>query len=335
MGRTGALTPTAIFEPVQLAGTTVSRAVLHNQDFITEKDIRIGDRIVVRKAGDIIPEVLRSLEHAPGSVTYRIPETCPSCGSPVVRDEEQAVLRCVNPQCPSAIFRSIVHFASRNAMNIDGMGPALIQSLIDAGHIHSPADLYYLNKEQLQGLERMGDKSAENVLTALESSRKNPLSRLIFGMGIRNIGQKAAELLCARFPSMEEVQSASLEELNAIDGFGEIMASSLREYFDRPESQALVERFRAAGVNMTEPRQVESDLLVGLTFVITGTLPTLSRTEATERIQRNGGKVSSSVSKRTSYLLAGEEAGSKLTKANQLGVPVIGEEELARMLKEE
>lgn len=335
VGRTGALTPTAIFEPVQLAGTTVSRAVLHNQDFITEKDIRIGDRIVVRKAGDIIPEVLRSLEHTPGSVTYRIPETCPSCGSPVVRDEEQAVLRCVNPQCPSAIFRSIVHFASRNAMNIDGMGPALIQSLIDAGHIHSPADLYYLNKEQLQGLERMGDKSAENVLTALESSRKNPLSRLIFGMGIRNIGQKAAELLCARFPSMEEVQSASLEELNAIDGFGEIMASSLREYFDRPESQALVERFRAAGVNMTEPRQVESDLLVGLTFVITGTLPTLSRTEATERIQRNGGKVSSSVSKRTSYLLAGEEAGSKLTKANQLGVPVIGEEELARMLKEE
>lgn len=332
VGRTGALTPTAVFEPIQLAGTTVSRAVLHNQDFINEKDIRIGDRIVVRKAGDIIPEVLRSASHQPGSKTYRIPEICPSCGQPVIRDEEQAVLRCVNPQCPSAIFRSIVHFASRNAMNIDGLGPALIQALIDAGQIHSSADLYYLKREDLQELERQGEKSIDNLMNALETSKKNPLSRLIFGMGIRNIGQKAAELLCARFPDIDRILSAGVEELTAIDGFGDTMAGSLVEYFARPESRRLVERFREAGVNLTEPQRVTGDVLSGLTFVITGTLPTLSRNEATALIEGQGGKVSSNVSKKTSYLLAGEDAGSKLTKANQLAVPVISEEELQKML---
>jgi len=332
VGRTGALTPTAIFDPVQLAGTTVSRAVLHNQDFIDEKDIRIGDRIIVRKAGDIIPEVLRSVSHQPGSVTYKIPEICPSCGQPVVRDEEQAVLRCTNPACPSAIFQSIVHFASRNAMNIEGLGPALVQALIDTGNIRSAADLYYLRREELQKLDRMGEKSVSNLLTALENSKKNPLSRFIFGLGIRNIGQKGAELLCAHFPTIDAVMDAGFDQLSAINGFGETMAGSLTEYFSHPENRALIDRFAQAGVNMTEPQQETGDALAGLTFVITGTLPSLSRNEATALIEKNGGKVSSSVSKKTSYLLAGEDGGSKLQKAAQLNVPVITEAQLLEML---
>lgn len=332
VGRTGALTPTAVFEPIQLAGTTVSRAVLHNQDFIDEKDIRIGDRIVVRKAGDIIPEVLRSISHQPDSQPYHIPERCPSCGEPVVREEEQAALRCVNPDCPSAIYRNIIHFASRGAMNIDGLGPANVQALIDAGMISNSADLYYLERNKLLSLDRVGKKTANNLLDALNRSKQNPLSRLLFGIGIRNIGQKASELVCAHFPTLEQLSQAGLEELMAIDGFGEIMAQSLLEFFSQEKNRQLMERFRQAGLNLTEPQKQVGTALAGLSFVITGTLPTLSRTEATALIEKNGGRVTGSVSKKTSYLLAGEEAGSKLDKANSLGIPVLSEDEIKAML---
>lgn len=333
VGRTGALTPTAIFEPIQLAGTTVSRAVLHNQDFINEKDIRIGDRIVVRKAGEIIPEVLRSVSHQPDSITYQIPEYCPSCGEKVIKDGEQAVYRCVNPNCPSTIYRNIIHFASRNAMNIDGLGPALIQDLIDSNQIHNSADLYYLNREKLLELDRQGEKSTDNLLEALENSKKNPLSRLLFGIGIRNIGQKASEFACAKFDTMDRLMLASVEELSEIDGFGETMARSLTDFFSREENRQLIERFRSAGLNMTEPKRNIGNALTGLTFVITGTLPSLSRNDAKTLIESNGGKVSSSVSKKTSYLLAGEEAGSKLTKAQELSVPILTEENLKSMIE--
>lgn len=335
VGRTGALTPTAIFEPIQLAGTTVSRAVLHNQDFISEKDIRIGDRIVVRKAGEIIPEVLRSVSHQPESIPYQMPDHCPSCGNAVVREGEQAVLRCVNPNCPSAIYRRIIHFASRGAMNIDGLGPANIQALIDAGHIKTAADLYFLDRNELLQLERMGEKSVDNLLAAIENSKKNPLSRLLFGIGVRNIGQKASELICAQFSTMDKLQQATLEEMTAIDGFGDTMAQSLLEFFQDPQNMALVDRLKDAGVNMTEPVKERGDRLAGLTFVLTGTLPTMSRSQAQALIEQNGGKVSGSVSKKTSYLLAGEDAGSKLTKAQSLGIPILSEEQLIQMLRSE
>lgn len=332
VGRTGALTPTAIFEPIQLAGTTVSRAVLHNQDFINEKDIRIGDTIVVRKAGDIIPEVLRSVEHQPNSVTYQLPIHCPSCGELVIKDETQAAIRCVNSNCPSAIYRNIIHFASRNAMNIDGLGPAIVQALIDNDDVKDSSDLYYLNRERLLEIERMGEKSIDNLFAALEKSKSNPLSRFIFGLGIRNIGQRGAELLCAQFDTIEKLKKATFEEVLSIEGFGDIMASNVIQFFGNPETESLLQRFIQAGVNMTEPKQQTSETLKGLTFVITGTLPSLSRNDAKDLIQQNGGKVSGSVSKKTDYVLAGEEAGSKLIKANELGITIITEHQLNEML---
>lgn len=332
VGRTGALTPTAVFKPISLAGTTVSRAVLHNQDFINEKDIRIDDTIVVRKAGDIIPEVVKSVNHEENTSTYRIPEICPSCGQKVVK-EDQAALRCVNPLCPSLIYRSIIHFASRNAMNIDGLGPAIIQALINSGNIKDSSDLYYLKKENLLTIERMGEKSIDNLLNAIENSKKNKLSKLIFGLGIRNIGQKAAELLCERFDTIEKLKNATFEEIITIEGFGDTMASSVVNFFKDDNSNIIIKKLLDADVNMTEPKETVGDALNGLTFVITGTLPSLSRNDAKDLIQANGGKVTGSVSKKTNYLLAGEEAGSKLTKANDLGVQVISEQQLLEMLK--
>lgn len=331
VGRTGALTPTAVFEPVQLAGTTVSRAVLHNQDFISEKDIRIGDTIVVRKAGDIIPEVVKSVSHQEGSEPYKLPDVCPSCGEKVVKDDE-AAYRCVNPHCPSAIYRSIIHFASRNAMNIDGLGPAIVQTLIENGHISNLSDLYYLSEEELLKLERMGKKSVDNLIKAIENSKENPLSKVVFGLGIRNIGQKAAELLCAKFNTIDELITALYDEIVTIDGFGDIMAQSVVSYFKDEENLKLIERLKSANLKMIEPKKQQSDTLSGLTFVITGTLPSLSRNEAKELIEKNGGKVSSSVSKKTNYLLAGEEAGSKLTKATELNIKIISQAELEDMI---
>lgn len=333
VGRTGALTPTAVFEPITLAGTTVSRAVLHNQDFIDKKDIRMGDVIIVRKAGDIIPEVVESISHAENSSTYRIPDVCPSCGDTVVKEDAQ--IRCINPVCPSAIYRNIIHFASRNAMNIDGLGPAIVQALIESGNIKTSADLYYLQQEQLINIERLGEKSIDNLMKAIETSKKNQLCRFIFGLGIRNIGQRAAELLCDKFTSIDQIMSADFDGLNSIDGFGDIMTQSIIDFFSQQKNIVLMQRFIDAGLNTTQITTKASDKLNKSTFVITGTLPTLSRNDAKALVEQNGGKVSSSVSKKTSYLLAGEDAGSKLVKANELNIAIITEQQLFDMLNSE
>lgn len=333
VGRTGALTPVALFDPITLAGTTVSRAVLHNQDFITEKDIRIGDTIVVRKAGDIIPEVVSVAKHAEQSEPFLLPEHCPVCGSEVVRVEDEAAVRCENPECPATRLRNIIHFASRGAMNIDGLGTANITALIDNGLIKSSADLYYLKREDLLKLERFADKSVDNLLSSIEKSKGNELWRLLFGLGIRGVGQSVAKLLCEKYGSIDELMAAPAEEIDEIYGVGGVIAHNIVQYFALPHSRQLIERFQAAGVNPTAVLVPKGDKLAGLTFVITGTLPTMKREEAKALIEQNGGKATGSVSKKTSYLLAGEEAGSKLTKAQSLGVPVLDEEQFLKMIQ--
>lgn len=333
VGRTGVLTPTGVFEPVQLAGTTVSRAVLHNEDFIAEKDIRIGDTVVIRKAGDIIPEVVSVVRHAEGSEPFAMPGACPSCGEPVFREEGEAAVRCNNTDCPAQLLRNLIHFASRDAMDIEGLGPAIIEQLIGTGLVSSPADLYRLRAEDVAEIERMGEKSAQNLMDSLEKSRHNELSRLIFALGIRHIGQKAAKLLARRFGSMEAIRAASEEEIAAIDGFGGIMAKSVHNYFALEETSRLLERLAAAGVAPTEEAQAEDRRFEGLTFVLTGTLPRRTRSEAQKLIESFGGKAAGSVSKKTSYVLAGAEAGSKLAKAQQLGIPVISEEQFDEMIR--
>ena len=331
VGRTGALTPVAVFDEISLAGTSVSRAVLHNQQFITEKDIRVGDMIRVRKAGDIIPEVLASESHEPDSVPYQIPSRCPVCGGPVEADGDAAAVRCFNPACPAQIFRAIVHFASKSAMNIDGLGPAIVQQLLDEKLIKTPADLYTLTKEQLLTLEGFKEKSAENLLTAIENSKSQPLDRVIAALGIRNIGQTASTLLCDSFGSLEAIRQAKPEDIAAIDGFGEIMAESVAAAFAQPDFNALVDALLANGVKMEyEAKTIESARFSGMTFVLTGTLPTMKREEAKALIESHGGKVSGSVSKKTSVVVAGDDAGSKLTKAESLGIEVIDEAELLR-----
>lgn len=333
VGRTGVLTPTGVFEPVTLAGTTVSRATLHNEDFIREKDLRIGSRVVLRKAGEIIPEVVRLVENPADSVPFAMPKTCPSCGETVFREEGEAAIRCQNPECPAQLLRHLIHFASRDAMDIDGLGPAALEQMIGAGLLKSPADLYRLKKSDLMQLERMGEKSAQNLLDALEKSKKNELSRLVFALGIPHIGSKAAKLLTRKFPEMDSLMQANEEEMAQIDGFGTIMAVAVREFFSLPGTAHLIASLRELGVQMTEPAaDTGADTLAGKTFVLTGTLPTLKRSEAAALIEKAGGKVSGSVSKKTSYVVAGEEAGSKLTKAQSLGIPVIDEETLMRML---
>lgn len=336
VGRTGVLTPTGLFEPVTLAGTTVSRATLHNQDFIAEKDIRIGARVVLRKAGEIIPEVVAVLSSPEGSQPYHLPDTCPSCGERVTRVEGEAATRCTNPQCPAQLLRNLIHFASRDAMDIDGLGPAILEQLLQGGMIRSPADLYTLRVGQLQKLDRFGKKSAENLVAAVERSKGNDLYRLVYALGIPHIGVKAAQVLCEACPSMEKLQAASQEELAQIEGFGGIMSEEVAAFFQKESARALVDRLRELGVNMEAQRQEsQGTSLLGSTFVLTGTLPTMSRKEATQLIESHGGKVASSVSKKTSYVLAGEEAGGKLEKARQLEIPVLTEEELLRMLGEE
>lgn len=331
VGRTGALTPVAVFDEISLAGTSVSRAVLHNQQFITEKDIRVGDMIRVRKAGDIIPEVLASESHEPDSVPYQIPSRCPVCGGPVEADGDAAAVRCFNPACPAQIFRAIVHFASKSAMNIDGLGPAIVQQLLDEKLIKTPADLYTLTKAQLLTLEGFKEKSAENLLTAIENSKSQPLDRVIAALGIRNIGQTASTLLCDSFGSLEAIRQAKPEDIAAIDGFGEIMAESVAAAFAQPDFNALVDALLANGVKMEyEAKTIESARFSGMTFVLTGTLPTMKREEAKALIESHGGKVSGSVSKKTSVVVAGDDAGSKLTKAESLGIEVIDEAELLR-----
>lgn len=334
VGRTGVLTPVAVFDPILLAGTSVSRAVLHNQQFIEEKDIRVGDLILVRKAGDIIPEVLASVEHLPESTPYHLPDHCPACGSPVSKDADEAAVRCWNPACPAQVFRAIVHFTSKPAMNIDGLGPAIVQQLLDNNLIHSPADLYTLTAEQLLSLEGFQQKSAENLLQAIEASKHQPLDRVIAALGIRNIGQTAAVLLCDHFGSLESIRNATEEEIAAIDGFGAIMAKSVTDAFSEPNFAALLTALQQNGLTMQYESRQKDDRFAGLTFVLTGTLPTLKREEAKAMIEACGGKVSGSVSKKTSFVVAGDEAGSKLTKAEALGIPVIDEAQLLRKIKE-
>ena len=332
VGRTGALTPTAVFEPIQLAGTTVSRAVLHNQDFIDEKQIAIGDKIVVRKAGDIIPEVVTVAEHC-GQPVYHLPEYCPSCHTRVVREEGEAAIYCPNIECPAQLMRNLIHFASRDAMDIDGLGPALLENLVNAGWVHSPADFYELKEEEVAKLDRMGKKSAANLMASLERSKQNDLSRVIFALGIPEVGEKMAALLAQQFGTMEKLSWATLEELTAIDGFGEVVAQNIVSFFLEERNRRQIERLARAGINMESKKVKAGDTFAGMTFVLTGTLPTLKRSEAKELIESLGGKVSSSVSKKTSYVVAGEEAGSKLDKANELGIPLLSEEQLLQMAK--
>ena len=335
VGRTGVLTPTGLFEPVLLAGTTVSRATLHNEDFIKEKDIRIGDTVVLRKAGEIIPEVVSVKAHKPDSKPYQMPEHCPSCGSKVQREPGEAALRCDNTQCPAQLLRHLIHFVSRDAMDMEGLGPAVLEQLVAHQLVSSPVDLYSLNKEALVDLERMGEKSAENLLNAVEKSKGNDFYRFIYALGIRHIGLRAAKLLTQRFPTIDQILKATPEEIAAIDGFGQIMAESAAYYFSLPETRTLIDSFRTKGVNLESFEKEESKDLrfSGKTFVLTGALPTYTRAEAGKMIEDRGGKVSSSVSKKTSFVLAGEEAGSKLTKAQELRGPVISEEEFLAMLQ--
>ena len=330
VGRTGVLTPTAVFDTVQLAGTSVSRAVLHNQDFINEKQINIGDTIVVRKAGDIIPEVVRLAKKNTEGI-FEIPLVCPSCGSTVEKTDESA-LRCDNPDCPQQIVRNLIHFASRGAMNIEGLGEAVVMQLADKELIRDVADIYYLTKEDILTLEGFKDKSANNLITAIENSKANNLDKLVFAFGIRNVGEKAARMLCEEFKTIENLINASAEDIIKIDGFGGIVAQSVVNYFANENVHRIIGRLKDKGVNTTFVSTVESEVLKGRTIVVTGTLPTLSRDAAEKLITDNGGKAASSVSKKTSYVLAGEKAGSKLDKANRLGIPVITEEEFLNMI---
>lgn len=332
VGRTGVLTPVGVFEPVLLAGTTVSRATLHNKDFIEEKGIRLGDTVMIRKAGEIIPEVLSVAEHAPDGEPFRFPEVCPSCGSPVSRDDEAAI-RCTNTDCPAQLIRHLIHFVSRDAMDIDGMGPAVLEQLTAADLLHSPADLYRLTAEDIISLDRKAEKSANNLIAAIEKSKDSELYRLVYALGIRNIGLKAAKLICENFLTIDDIMDAKAEDFEAIDGFGSVMAQSVADYFRLPGTIELIGQLRSLGLRMKPSEQKpRGGLFEGKTFVLTGTLPTMKRSEASKLIESHGGKTSSSVSKKTSYVLAGEEAGSKLTKAQTLGIPILSEEEFLAML---
>lgn len=334
VGRTGALTPVAVFEPVWLAGTTVSRAVLHNQDYIDSKDIRIGDIIAVRKAGDIIPEVVRSVSHAENSEPFVIPHICPVCHGKAERAEDEAVIRCVNIDCPAQLLKNIEHFASRPAMNIDGLGEAVVKQLVENKLINTVADLYTLQQQDLEMLPGFAKVSASKLIANIENSKTNSPDRLLFALGIKGIGQKNAQLLMKHFGSIEKLSETSPEEISAVENFGDILANNIFTALHEPHMTELIERLKSYGVNTVYQSDVKSDKLAGLTFVITGTLPDMTRDEAKTLIEQNGGKCSGSVSKKTSYVLAGEEAGSKLTKAQQLGVTVISQQQLIEMIGE-
>ncbi len=334
VGRTGVLTPKAVLEPVRLAGTTVTNATLHNQDYITEKDIRIGDTVVVQKAGEIIPEIVSVVrEKRPeGTTAYHLPETCPVCGAPVERDPDGAAIRCTGAECPAQLLRNLIHFASRDAMDIDGVGPAVMRQLIESGLVSNPADLYDLRAEQLADLERMGTKSAQNAVDAIAKSKENDLWRLIFALGIRQVGAKAAKILAAHFGSMEALRRAAAEELTQIDDVGAVTADYIIRWMSSDQAVDLLERLKAAGVNMESQQKLVDRRFAGMTFVLTGALSHFTREEAGEMIEQRGGKASASVSKKTTYVVAGENAGSKLKKAQELNIPVLSEEEFLALL---
>ena len=335
VGRTGVLTPKAVLEPVRLAGTTVTGATLHNQDFISEKDIRIGDTVLVRKAGEIIPEVLSVVmdKRPEGTQPYYLPQVCPVCGAPVERDEDGAHVRCTGAECPAQLLRTLAHFASRDAMDIDGLGIAVVENLVNAGLVKTPGDLYFLKAEEVEKLERMGKRSAQNLIQAIERSKEQDLSRLIYAFGIRQVGQKAGKILAQHFHSLEALEQATMEDLVAVDDIGEITAQSILEWMRSPQSQHLMARLREAGVNTQAAEQGEDLRFAGMTFVLTGGLERFTRDQAAELIEQRGGKASGSVSKKTTYVVAGEGAGSKLRKAQELGIPVLTEEEFVKMME--
>jgi len=334
VGRTGVLTPNAVLEPVHVSGVTVSRATLHNRDFIRERDIRIGDTVIVQKAGDIIPEIVGVVSELreDGAVPYEMPEICPVCGARAFAEAGEAAVRCVNADCPAQRLRNVIHFASRDAMDIDGMGPAVVEQLIEAGFITDAADIYSLRAEDIAGIERMGEKSAANLVSAIYKSKENDLSRLIFALGIRHVGQKAGKVLSTHFKTLDALIAAEEEELTAIFDVGEAMAKSIKRFFAIPSSVEFVEKLRAAGVNMQSQIEI-GDAFADKTFVLTGALTKFTRQEAEEKIEALGGKASSSVSKKTTFVVAGENAGSKLTKAQSLGIPVLTEDEFLEMLE--
>ena len=332
VGRTGVLTPTAVFDSVLLAGSTVSRATLHNEDRIKDFSLALGDTIIVRKAGDVIPEVVGVKTHS-GNEIFRFPEKCPSCGAAVFRDEGEAAHRCKNPECPAQVLRLIIHFCSRDAMDIEGLGEAILEVFAEKGMIRDVADIYSLKAEDIAGLEGLGEKSARNILEAIEKSKKNDLPKLIFALGINHIGEKAAKLLSVHFGTLEKIIPASKEELLEIEGFGGIMADAVTEYFSLPQTKSLVERLTNAGLNTKNLSEIKDERFKGMTFVLTGALSLYTRDEASAIIEQFGGKTSSSVSKKTSVVLAGEDAGSKLRKATELGIRVINEEEFKSLIE--
>ena len=338
VGRTGTITPTAVLEPIRLAGTTVSRATLHNEDYINEKDIKINDTVLVQKAGDIIPQVVEVIkEKRTGEeMEFKMPEECPVCGEPTVRLEGEAAVKCINISCPAQIRRGIIHFASREAMDIDGLGESIITLLLKQDLIKDISDLYYLKKEQISVLERMGDKSATNLINAINKSKENDLWRFINGLGIKLIGTKAAKILASEFKDLDKLMNATEQELINLEEFGQTMADSVVEFFKEEKNISVIEKLKEAGVNT---KLIESDdedipkIFEKMKIVLTGTLPTLKRNDAKEMIEKRGGKATSSVSKSTSFVLAGEEAGSKLTKANDLGIKVIDEEKFLQLIE--
>ena len=333
VGRTGVLTPVAIFRPILLAGTTVSRATLHNEDFIKEKNIHIGDTVVVRKAGEIIPEVLSVSKSSEDSEPYVFPKLCPSCNSEVVKEPGEAAIRCTNTDCPAQLLRHLIHFASRDAMDIDGLGPALIEQLVKSNLIKTFTDLYKLRAVDVAALERMGEKSALNLIDAIDNSKENEIYRLVFALGIPHIGQKAAKVLCEHFLSIDNLLKATESEIATIEGFGDIMARSVYDYFSLEQTRELLDELSSLGVKMKPLEKVDKEgVFLGKTFVLTGTLPTMSRSQASKIIEENGGKTSSSVSKKTDYVLAGEDAGSKLVKAQNLGLNIISEADFLNMI---
>lgn len=334
VGRTGVLTPTAVLEPVHLAGTTVSRATLHNQDFINEKGIAIGDIVTVRKAGDIIPEV-RCVNEKSGNEVFSFPSFCPSCGSEVIREDGEAAIRCINPDCPAQLLRNLIHFCSRDAMDIEGLGPAILETFVENKMIEKTEDIYLLTYDGIasENLEGFKEKSINNIISSIEKSKANDLSKLLFALGIRHVGAKAGKLLADHFKNINAVINASADDILEIDGFGAVMAESVVDYFRNEKSKALIESLKASGVNMNSLSVVKDERFKGMTFVLTGTLPTLKRAEASAIIESFGGKTSSSVSKKTTYVLAGDEAGSKLDKATALGVTILNENEFTEMIK--
>ncbi len=334
VGRTGVLTPKAVVDPVRLAGTTVTNATLHNQDFITEKDLRIGDTVHIRKAGEIIPEILSVVpELRPeNTVPYFLPVSCPVCGAPVVRDSDGAAIRCTGAECPAQLVRNLAHFCSRNAMDIEGLGESIVERLIDHKLLHSPADLYYLTKEEVAKLWEKGTKAADNLIHAIENSKSNDLSRLIYALGIRQVGEKAGKVLAQHFGTLDALMNATAEELTQVPDIGQVTAQSITDWFAQEQSKHMIERMRAAGVNFNCAIAVTDTRFSGMTFVLTGALTLFTRDEAEAKIEQMGGKAASSVSRKTTYVVAGENAGSKLRKATELGIPVLTEQEFLDML---